>query len=92
MYDPANEHDAYGVGFLPLRGKARRARAALVEKRLNIRLGQCKTRRATIDQSAKRRAMGFAPCRKTEHAAESIKAHLLFPFSSYAPNAMPLKH
>jgi hypothetical protein len=85
---PAFKHarqNPHGIRLLPLRGEARCSGTALVQKWLNVRFGQGKSGRATINHCAKRWTVGLSPSREAKNAAESIKAHLLIPTSSYGP-------
>ena len=67
--------DADLVGFLPLGGEFRLARAALVQPGLDVGLGQRQQRRAAIDHAADRRPVAFAPCRDPEQMAETVVRH-----------------
>ncbi|CAN5690058.1 hypothetical protein BH11PSE6_BH11PSE6_08090 [soil metagenome] len=74
---PALEHarqDTDLIRFLPLRGEARGARAALVEEGLEIGFGDGQPRRAAIDHRADRGPMRFAPGGEPEDAAEGVEA------------------
>ena len=67
--------DAHGVGLLPLRREARRARPALVEPWLQVGLRQRQPRRAAVNDRAKRRPVRFAPGGEAEEVAEAVVAH-----------------
>ena len=65
------------IGLLPLRRVARLAGAALVEEGLDVGLAKRQPRRATIDDSAERRAMAFPPSGEAKNASEAVETHRL---------------
>jgi hypothetical protein len=62
-----------GVRLLPLGGEARLAGPPLVEKGLDVGLGQRNARRTAVDHAADRRPVTFAEGRDPEKMAEGIE-------------------
>src|SRR5690606_22632024 len=67
--------DAHLIRLTALTRVARRARAAPLDIRLDIRLRQRHPRRAAIDDATERRPMAFAEGRDGEEFAESVAGH-----------------
>ena len=63
------------VGLLPLRGEARLARSAFVEKDLDVAFLERQARRTAVDDAAERRPVAFAEGGKAEHMAKTIVRH-----------------
>src|SRR5439155_13515965 len=64
--------DFHLVRFAPLRGEARLARTALIEKRLDVGEGERNTRRATIHHAAECDPVALAEGRDTEKMTERV--------------------
>ena len=63
------------IGFLPLRGKTRGARAALIKEDLDLSRFERDQGRAAIDDAADRWTVALAKSRDTEKMAEGVVGH-----------------
>ena len=67
--------DLHLVRLAALRGEARLAGPALVEKGLDLRLGDRDSGRAAVDHAADRRPVALAPGGDAEEMAEGVVGH-----------------
>ena len=76
--------DADLVGLLPLGGEARLAGPALVEKALQVGLGQRHERRTAVDHAADERPMALTEGGEAEQVSERVVRHLKWPGAEVA--------
>ena len=67
--------DLHRVRLAPLRGEARLAGAALVEKGLDVGGGQRNARRTAVDHAAERDPVALAEGRDAKQMAERVVGH-----------------
>jgi hypothetical protein len=70
------------VRLLPLRGEARLAGAAAIEKGLDVRLGQVEARRAAVNDGTDSWTVRLAPGGEAEDVAEVVEGHRPSPWGS----------